>query len=83
MIRIENIELEMKVLSKQGVGTVKSIWFSDANRCYAVVELGKGNTIDVPIDLLIKWNSLFCYANIIILKKTINKIQYINKKNYL
>ena len=56
MIRIENIELEMKVLTKtEGVGTVKNLWLSDANRCYAVVDLDKGHTIDVPIDLLTKW----------------------------
>ena len=55
MIRIENIELQMKVLSKQGVGTVTNLWLSDANRCYADVKLDDGNGISVPIDLLNKW----------------------------
>lgn len=55
MIIIENIELQMRVLSKQGVGVVINLWLSDANRCYATVELDKGSTIEVPIDLLTKW----------------------------
>ena len=46
----------MEVLTKsQGVGVIKRLYLSDANRCYAVVELVDGNCIDVPIDLLNKW----------------------------
>ena len=52
MIRIENVSLGMKVLSRKGIGTLKDLWLSDANRCYAVVELDEGQTIDIPLDQL-------------------------------
>lgn len=54
MIRIENIELEMEVLSQLGTGKVKHLRLSEGNRCYALVELDKGGCFDTPIDLLVK-----------------------------
>lgn len=58
MIRIENIELKMKVLTQsEGIGIVKDLSVSDGNRIYALIELENGKTMSFPIDRLVKWES--------------------------
>jgi len=61
MIKLENIVLQKKVLTKShGVGTLNDLWLSEANRCYAIINLDDGKTLSTPIDLLTKWSPKDC-----------------------
>jgi hypothetical protein len=56
MIRIENLELEMRVLARgRGTGTVKDLRLSPIGTCYVTVEFDDGSIMDIPNYELVKW----------------------------
>ena len=54
MIRVEDIENGMEVITKKGFGIVTNYWVSDGNRVYADVDLKDGGHHTDPIDRMTK-----------------------------